>query len=119
MGMQEGSATTVGSAVAGRNEVLLVGRLSGAVDIRELPSGDQVAVWRLVVARPERQEGRAGVDTIDCESYRRAIIRAAQRWPDGVMLEVSGALRRRFWQSPAGARSRYAVDIASARRPKS
>lgn len=99
-----------------RNEVHLRGRLSGSVEIREVPSGDRVAVWRIVIPRPVRRGQRAGVDTIDCESFRPAIIRRAEHWPDGSSIELDGALRRRFWQTPGGPRSRYVVDVQSARK---
>ncbi|WP_153504712.1 single-stranded DNA-binding protein [Cumulibacter manganitolerans] len=103
-------STSEGSPV---NEVRLRGRLSGTPEVRTLPSGDQVAVWRLVV--PRSADGGA-VDTIDCEGYSRAVIRLAGGWPENVQLEVDGALRRRFWQTPGGARSRYVVDVRAARR---
>ncbi|WP_106847749.1 single-stranded DNA-binding protein [Blastococcus sp. Marseille-P5729] len=99
-----------------RNHVYLCGRLSAQADIRQLPSGDEVAVWRLVVPRDDGS--RAAVDTIDCEGYTRQVRRLAARWPAGVVLEVEGALRRRFWQSPAGARSRYVVDVRAVRRAR-
>jgi single-strand DNA-binding protein len=34
------------------NDVALVGRLSGAVERKTLPSGDMVLEWRIVVERP-------------------------------------------------------------------
>lgn len=100
-----------------RNEVRLCGRLSGRVEVRTLPSGDDVAVWRLVVTRTGVRVG--GVDTIDCESYAPRVIRTAARWPDGEIVAVDGSLRRRFWQTPGGAQSRYSVDVSAARRARS
>lgn len=102
------------SAHGSCNEVRLRGRLSAAAEIRTLPSGDEVAVWRVVV--PRGPEGGAAVDTIDCEGFSRRIIRLASSWPAGTVLELDGALRRRFWRSPGGARSRYVVDVRAARR---
>lgn len=102
------------SDVSPVNEVRLRGRLSGTPEVRTLPSGDEVVVWRLVV--PRSADGGSGVDTIDCEGFSRAIIRYAGGWPENVHLEVDGALRRRFWQTPGGARSRYVVDVRAARR---
>lgn len=98
------------------NEVQLRGRLSAAAEIKSLPSGDEVATWRLVI--PRDADGGSAVDTIDCESYSRQLIRLAAKWPAGELIELEGALRRRFWQSPTGARSRYAVDVRSARRAR-
>ena len=109
------STTTTPTAAAGpRNEVRLRGRLPEVPVIRTLPSGDEVAVWRLVVRRVD--ETSTPVDTIDCEGYARKIVRNAARWPPGVIVEVEGSLRRRFCETPGGARSRYTVEVAAARR---
>ena len=99
------------------NEVRLCGRLSASAEIRGLPSGDEVAVWRLIVERPGVTSG--AVDTIDCETYSRRLLRAAAGWKAGAALEVDGALRRRFWKTPTGVRSRYVVDVRAARRVRS
>jgi len=98
------------------NEVCLVGRLSDRVEIVELPSGDQAATWRLVVRRHGRGS-RVGpsVDTIDCVSFQKSLIGRALRWEPGTWLRITGALHRRFWQSPTGPRSRYQVEARSAK----
>jgi single-strand DNA-binding protein len=89
---------------------------------RELPSGDVLSSWRLVVDRgadaPAAPEGRRlpSVDTIDCSTHRRQIQRLATNWVAGDVLEISGALRRRFWRGPHGLASRYEVEAATARR---
>lgn len=91
------------------NEVVLVGRLSGEVVIRELPSGDELVSFRVVVQRVD-----SGVDTIDCVAFRADVRRKVLRWSSGDVLEVHGQLRRRFWRSSGGPASRTEVEIASA-----
>lgn len=99
------------------NLVALRGRLSGDVEVREIPSGSTVVVWRLVVRRTARDpHSSVTVDTIDCQSFSKQIMRNAVRWAEGERIEVEGSLRRRFWQTPAGARSRYVVDVRAARK---
>ena len=56
------------------NEVRLIGRVSGEPEPLELPSGDQVVSWRVVVPRED-----AGVDTIDCSAWASTARRAALR----------------------------------------
>lgn len=107
-----------------RNEVVLVGRLAAVAEERELPSGDVVSTWRLVIDRPAAAQSRgvgAGgrpttVDTIGCAGWTRSIRRVAAGWQQGDLVEVEGSLRRRFWRSPAGVASRYEVEVAKARR---
>ncbi len=43
-----------------RNEVLLVGRVAAVAEERELPSGDLLSTFRLVVDRPPGVRGTAG-----------------------------------------------------------
>lgn len=100
------------------NEVRLVGRLSGQPVERILPSGDVLLSWRLVVGRDpdEVASGRPSVDTLDCATFRGGCRRSVSGWATGDVVEVSGALRRRFWRTPAGAASRVEVEVRSAHR---
>ncbi len=105
------------------NEVRLVGRLAAEPVPRELPSGDLLVTFRLVVARPTA--GRApgagsarspSVDTIDCAAWRKDVQRGLRRAAAGDVLEVQGALRRRFWRSAGGPASRSEVEVGRLRR---
>jgi single-strand DNA-binding protein len=107
------------TAVEHSNEVHLVGRLAAVPTERDLPSGDLVVTFRLVVAR--ERNNRAGtrspsVDTIDCAAWTKGAQRSLRSWEPGDVVEVHGALRRRFWRSPHGASSRSEVEVTSARR---
>jgi single-strand DNA-binding protein len=99
-----------------RNEVLLVGRLSAAPEARVLPSGDEILTWRLVVARDEVTDGRAGQDTLDCTAWSARARRAASAWVAGDIVEVEGSLRRRFWKTPASLASRCEIEVSRVRR---
>jgi single-strand DNA-binding protein len=90
--------------IEARNEVVLVGRLSAAPAERELPSGDRLVSWRLVVDRPPTRrklpEGSRPptIDTVDCVVWTASLQKAAETWVAGDVLSVEGALRRRFWR---------------------
>ena len=103
-----------------RNEVLLVGRLAAEPEERELPSGDVLSSFRLVVDRPPaaRAPGPRGasVDTLDCVARGAGLRRAVRGWRPGDVLEVEGALRRRFFRTTAGTGSRYEVEVARGKR---
>ena len=100
------------------NEVRLVGRLAAAAEQRELPSGDALLVFRLVVARVGGGGKAPGpaVDTFGCVAWRGDVQRTVVSWAAGDVVEVSGALRRRFWRGPAGPASRCEVEVRRARR---
>ena len=117
--VRDGGRTTEPGAP--RNEVVLVGRVSGAPEERELPSGDRLVTWRLVVERGPGRRPPDGVrpttvDTFDCVAWTAPSRRAAAALLAGDVVEVHGALRRRFWRTGAGAASRCQVEATSVRR---
>ena len=88
------------------NDVLLRGRVSQEAIEKQLPSGDKVVEFRLIVTR-DRQ---SGVDTLDiaawsAKSRRSALLLVADEW-----VEISGSIHRRFWSGPAGLASRWQVE---------
>lgn len=88
------------------NDLLLRGRVSQEAIEKELPSGDKVVEFRLIVSR----EKQSGVDTLDngawsAKARRVALTLTADEW-----IEVSGSIYRRFWSAPTGLASRWQVE---------
>lgn len=103
------------------NEVVLIGCLSAAPEVRELPSGDELCVCRLVVPRETVRtlpSGRKGpsVDVVDLAAWAARPRRSMAGWRPGDEVEVRGALRRRFYQAGGRTTSRVEVEVSSARR---
>src|SRR4051812_28801444 len=100
------------------NEVRLVGRVAADPTERVLPSGDVLLQWRLVVERPasERSASRATVDVVGCTAWRAGVRRSAGSWAPGDVVEVEGALRRRFWRDSRGVNNSYDVEARVVRR---
>jgi single-strand DNA-binding protein len=115
-------APEVADGVAHRNELVLVGRLAAPAEERTLPSGDVLTSWRIVVDRPPVSQARSDgrrlptVDALDCVTWRRDVRRSVLTWAAGDTVELSGALRRRFWRSDRGPASRTEVEVTRARR---
>lgn len=103
-------------AVAHVNEILLVGRLSGAPEWKSLPGGGQVAVWRLIVEHRDARSPQDAIDTIRCVTYDSSVQDGVRDWRHGDVVEVRGALRHRFWRGPDGPRGLYEVEAAVALR---
>ena len=99
------------------NHVVLRGRLAELPIEREMPSGDVLLSFRLTVERPPGE--RVRVDSLECTATKPALRRTLPRAEPGDELEVTGSLRRRFWRSPTGPASRYAVDAATVRLSRS
>lgn len=115
-----GKDAAAAASEAGVNEVIVGGRVSGAPEQRELPSGDTVVQLRVVVPRSGTHAGAgrggATVDTIDVACWTKALQSRAARLKSGDLVTVYGALRRRFWRSPAGPASRYEVEATALNR---
>ncbi|NBU57925.1 MAG: hypothetical protein EBS25_05640 [Actinobacteria bacterium] len=90
------------------NDLLLRGRVSAPATTKELPSGDKVVEFRLIITR----ESREGVDTLDIAAWSAKSRKIALTLDSDEWIEVSGSIRRRFWQSPAGVASRWQVEAA-------
>ena len=88
------------------NDLLLRGRVSATATTKELPSGDKVVEFRLIITRQSRE----GVDTLDIASWSAKSRRTALSLAPDEWVEVSGAIHRRFWQSPGGLASRWQVE---------
>lgn len=97
------------------NTVFLRGRLAAEPVARTLPSGDELCSFRLTVTRPPEPGTRSRVDSIDCATTALRARRCLDRAAPGDVLEVTGALHRRFWRSEGGLGSRYEVQVATAR----
>lgn len=94
-----------------RNHVQLRGRVSAEPMTRVLPSGDEIVTLRIVVARPD---GRT--DALDATAWTAGLRKRLLAWNSGDVVEVEGAIRRRFWRTPHGAASRWDIEIQAGRR---
>jgi len=104
-------------ATADANRVNLRGRVSGAPAERLMRSGDRLVTLRLVVPRPRsRSRPGATVDTFDCVAWAAKVGDALLGLAPDDQVEVSGALRRRFWRGEGAAMSRVEVEISRVRR---
>ena len=103
-------------AVIDRNDVVLRGRLSAPAELRTLPSGDALVSFRLVVRRPEPRARGQSVDVLSCITYDRALQRRVAAWQPGDVVEVEGALQRRFWRTGSGTASVCEVNCRRGRK---
>ncbi len=90
------------------NDLLLRGRVSAPAVEKELPSGDKVVEFRLIVSRLER----GGVDTLDIAAWSSKMRRSALSLKEGEWVEITGSIHRRFWSGPTGVASRWQVEAA-------
>lgn len=103
------------------NTVELRGRVSSAPLERELPSGAVITTFRMSVprARTPMTSGSAQTsDWVDCAAWSARSRRSVGGWAVGDQVEVTGALRRRFYRVGEGATTRLEVEVLGARRAR-
>lgn len=97
--------------------VELIGRLGKVVDHKELPSGDRITTFSVIVDRAAQERvGRTTVDTIPCQTSRISLASKVEAWEPGTEVVVQGVLRRRFWRGVGGLGSALEVDVRSLKR---
>lgn len=101
------------------NRVSLSGRISSAPLERQLPSGDRIVTFRIVLAREPTAmtaNSRQRSDWVDCAAWGGRVRRTAATWRVGDLVELEGALRRRFFRAEGAATSRVEVEMLRGRR---
>lgn len=94
------------------SEVRLVGRMGQRSQQVELPSGDVMTRFDVVVDRPRRERaGRTKVDTIACITTTAMVAKRVDGFAPGDWVVAEGVLRRRFWRAGAGLGSAMEVDV--------
>ena len=94
------------------NDVLLRGRISQAAIEKELPSGDKVVEFRLIITRDKQ----SGVDTLDIGAWSSKARRTALTLTPDQWVEVSGSIHRRFWSGTHALASRWQVEAVEVTR---
>ena len=94
------------------NDLLLRGRVSAPAIEKELPSGDKLVEFRLIVSREKGE----GVDTLDIAAWSAKSRRSALSLKSDEWIEVSGSIHRRFWKAASGLASRWQVEAIEIRR---
>jgi single-strand DNA-binding protein len=111
----EKKSTKIEKEIEPTNEVLLRGRVSSTSSERELPSGDKVVEFRVVIGRvgneSKKLSKRRQVDTLDMAAWSYKSRSAALKLKVDDWVEIKGSVRRRFWQAPSGLASRWQVEV--------
>lgn len=97
--------------------VEIVGKLGGTTTMKELPSGDTLTTFSVIVERSVKERvGRISIDTIPCQTFRLSLGQRVIRWEPGTVVTIRGVLRRRFWRSPQGLGSALEVEVRAIKR---
>jgi len=89
------------AAMTQHNSVHLSGHLGQGTLERELPSGDTIVTFTVVVPRATPGDGPT-VDAIACQVRTRVLRTRVLGMAPGDPIEVDGWLQRRFWRGAGG-----------------
>ena len=79
------------------NQIVLMGRLTGAPDLRYTQSNTPVASFRIAVDRDYVAGQEKKTDFIDCVAWRSSAEFVNKHFTKGIMIIVTGRLQIREW----------------------
>jgi single-strand DNA-binding protein len=97
------------------NHVHLIGRLGTQVRERQLPSGDVLLAFDVVVNRKKPLRATK-VDAVPCQVSSAALRSKVQRMEAGTVISVTGSIQRRFWRTHQGIGSAVEVHVTQLRK---
>lgn len=92
------------------NKVILGGRLTADVELKQTQGGVSVAQFSLAVNRRYSKEGAQEADFINCTAWRSTAEFIAKYFRKGSSLCVVGQIQTRSWEDNNG-QKRYATDV--------
>lgn len=92
------------------NKVILGGRLTSNVELKQTPSGVSVCTFSLAVNRKYQAEGQQQTDFLNCTAWRNTAEFISKYFRKGSSLCVVGSIQTRTWQDQNG-QKRNATDI--------
>lgn len=92
------------------NKVVLGGRLTADVELKQTPSGVSVCQFSLAVNRRYSKDGEQSTDFINCVAWRQTAEFIAKYFRKGSSLCISGAIQTRSWKDQNG-QKRFATEV--------
>ena len=92
------------------NKVILMGRLTRDVEMRQTPNGVSLARFSIAVNRRFAKEGQQQADFINCVAWRQTGEFIARYFQKGSMIAVIGSIQSRSWDGQDG-KKQYATEV--------
>lgn len=92
------------------NKVILMGRLTKDVEIRQTPNGVSLARFTIAVNRRFAKDGGQQADFINCIAWRQTGEFIARYFQKGSMIAVVGSIQTRSWDGNDGEKQ-YATEV--------
>lgn len=92
------------------NKVILMGRLTKDVEIRQTPNNLSVARFTIAVNRRFEKDGGQQADFINCIAWRKTGEFIARYFQKGSMIAIVGSIQTRSWDGNDG-KKQYATEV--------
>lgn len=93
------------------NKVILIGRLTKDVEMRQTPNGVSLARFSIAVTRRfKNSNGEYDADFINCIAWRKTGEFIARYFQKGSMMAVVGSIQTRSWDGNDG-KKQYATEV--------
>lgn len=92
------------------NKVILGGRLTSDVELKQTASGVSVCSYGLAVNRKYQKDGEQTADFINCQAWRNTAEFIARYFSKGSSICVTGSIQTRSWQDQNG-QKRFATEV--------
>lgn len=92
------------------NKVILAGRLTADVELKNTQSGISVCSFSLAVNRRFQKDGEQNTDFINCTAWRNTAEFISKYFSKGSSLCVAGSIQTRSWTDNNG-QKRYATEV--------
>ena len=93
------------------NKVILIGRLTKDVEMRQTPNGVSLARFSIAVTRRfKNSNGEYDADFINCIAWRKTGEFIARYFQKGSMIAIVGSIQTRSWDGNDG-KKQYATEV--------
>lgn len=93
------------------NLVVIMGRITGDLEIKTTPAGVSVLSFSVAVERPYKTGGEKQTDFINCVAWRNTAEFISRFFHKGCMILVDGELQTRSYQDKNGV-TRYVTEVS-------
>lgn len=92
------------------NKVILGGRLTNDIELKQTPSGVSVCSFSIAINRKTGKDKEAQTDFIDCQAWRQTADFISRYFRKGSSICVVGSIQKRSWKDQQG-NNRYATEV--------
>lgn len=92
------------------NKVILGGRLTADVELKQTPSGVSVCTFSLAINRKTGKDQEQKTDFIDCQAWRQTAEFISRYFRKGSSICIVGSIQKRSWKDQQG-NTRYATEV--------